>query len=271
MRRNLFGIGDFSRMSRLSVKALRLYDEQGIFRPGYTDPQSGYRYYSSAQLAEANLIRMLRSLELSLEDIRVFLRERESGRRAVILERHRKEMEQRLAQYSSIVAAIERLAEGKGDTMERKIETKELADQPVVSTRFKTSTAKIGEDFGKAFGALFGYLGKTGVQLAGPPFVLYHDEEFREEDMDVELCVPVADEVPGEGEVTGRVVPGGKVASTMHAGPYDEVGPAWQDLMLWISEKGYRPAGAGREIYLVGPEQARDPADYRTEVVCPIE
>jgi effector-binding domain-containing protein len=57
----------------------------------------------------------------------------------------------------------------------------------------------------------------------------------------------------------------------MHAGPYDEVGPAWQDLMLWISEKGYRPAGAGREIYLVGPEQAQDPADYRTEIVCPVE
>lgn len=48
MGRELFSIGDFSRMSRLSVKALRLYDQEGILKPGYVDPQNGYRYYSSA-------------------------------------------------------------------------------------------------------------------------------------------------------------------------------------------------------------------------------
>ncbi|MBU4194738.1 MAG: MerR family DNA-binding transcriptional regulator, partial [Actinobacteria bacterium] len=55
MKNGLFSIGDFSRMCRLTVKALRLYDEQGVFKPGHADPASGYRYYSSAQLAEADL------------------------------------------------------------------------------------------------------------------------------------------------------------------------------------------------------------------------
>ena len=271
MRRDLLSIGEFSRMGRLTVKALRLYDEQGILKPGYTDPQSGYRYYSSAQLAEANLVRMLRSLELSLDDIREYLRESDPARRSELLEKHRVEVERRLERYRSIVASVERLAERKGETMERTMETKELEDQPVVGMRFTTSGAKIGEDIGRAFQAIFGFLGKAGVPPAGPPFGLYYDEEFKEESIDAEICVPVAGEVEGAGELVGHIVKGGKVASTMHTGPFDEVGPAWEDLMAWIGENGFKPAGPAREVYLVGPGQVESPAEYRTEIICPIE
>ena len=243
----------------------------GILRPGYTDPQSGYRYYSSAQLTEANLIRMLRSLELSLEDIRQFLRERDPARKEELLGEHRERIEQKMEEYKSIVSSIERLTEGKGETMEREIETKELADQPVLGVRFKTSMASIGEDIGKGYEAVFTCIGKSGAQPVGPPFAIYYDMELKEEDIDMEACVPVSSLMEGEGNVTGRSLPGGKVASTLHAGPYEEFGEAYQALMLWINENGYRPAGPCREVYLVGPQMVDNPADYRTEVIFPIE
>lgn len=271
MRRDLYSIGDFSQMSRLSVKALRLYDEQGLFKPGYTDPKSGYRYYSSAQLPEANMIRKLRSLELPLEDIRRFLKSRDAGEQKALLEKHREMMERRLNEYGSIIAEIERLTEGKGDEMERKIETKELVDQPVLGVRFKTSLKSIGNDLGKAYGAIFTYVGKSGAQLSGPAFAIYHDMEYKEEDLDVEAGVPVESPQPGDENVVGSVLPGGKAASTMHAGPYEEIGDAYQAMMLWIRDQGLKPAGPCREVYLVGPQQGGNPEDYRTEILCPVE
>ncbi|MBU4178851.1 MAG: GyrI-like domain-containing protein, partial [Actinobacteria bacterium] len=72
------------------------------------------------------------------------------------------------------------------------------------------------------------------------------------------------------GNVKGYELSGAKVASTLHMGPYEQIGGTYQELMLWISEQGYRPSVPCREVYLVGPEQSDDPAEYRTEVQCPI-
>jgi len=63
-------IGGFARRSRLSVKALRLYDELGVLVPARVDEASGYRYYDVAQLEAARLVAMLRQLELPLAEIK---------------------------------------------------------------------------------------------------------------------------------------------------------------------------------------------------------
>lgn len=154
--------------------------------------------------------------------------------------------------------------------MEREVTVKEFAEQGVLSMRFKTSLAAIGDSIGGAYGAIFGLMGTAGTRPAGPPFMLYHDEELKEEDMDIEACVPVESNAVGGEGVTARVLPGGRFASTMHAGPYNDIGEAYQALVLWIRGNDLEPAGPFRDIYLVGPQQVEDPADYRTEVVCPI-
>jgi effector-binding domain-containing protein len=130
--------------------------------------------------------------------------------------------------------------------------------------------SEIGRSIGEAYGKLFEYLGRTGEFPAGPPFCLYHDEEYKEEGADVEACVPTAQLLPGEGEVKSSELPGGKMASTLHMGPFDRIGEAYRDLMLWITEQGYSPAAPCREVYLVGPEQTDDPGEYRTEILCPV-
>lgn len=267
--RGLFSIGEFSRTSWLTVKALRLYDEEGVLKPGFVDPSTGYRYYSSIQLPEARTIRLLRSLDMPLEEIRGFLKEPSAGARTELLERHRDRLESRLDSYRAIISSIDDLTEGKGDKMDREVEVKDLTNQPVVSIRFKTSMAGIADDIGAAFGKIFGFLGQTGTPPAGPKFALYYDMEMKEEDIDMEICVPVSGEMEGAGEVGGRVVPGGTAVSTMHAGPFDQVGGAYEALMTWMKENGYEPNSPAREVYLVGPGQVEDPADYRTEVLLP--
>ena len=66
-------IGEFARRSRLSVKALRLYDERGVLVPARVDEASGYRYYDVAQLEDARLVAMLRQLDFRLAAIRKLL------------------------------------------------------------------------------------------------------------------------------------------------------------------------------------------------------
>jgi DNA-binding transcriptional MerR regulator len=65
----MFKIGDFSKISQVSIRSLRHYDEIGLFKPAHTDPFTGYRYYSADQLPRLNRIIALRTLGLSLEEI----------------------------------------------------------------------------------------------------------------------------------------------------------------------------------------------------------
>ncbi len=270
MRRDLFSIGEFSRMSRISIKALRHYDQEGILRAAHVDGQSGYRYYSSTQLPEANLVRMLRSLEMPLPDMRAFLREKDLAKREAMLDEHRERIRRRIAEYTYIISSIERLIEGKEKAMEREVVTRDVAEQPALGVRFQTSMMTMGEDFGKAFGTLFGFLGRTGMQPVGPPMTLYLDPEFTEDKINAEVCVPIEKPVPGGGGVESVTLSGGKFASTLHFGPYHEIGEAYQALTVWLRENALEPAGPFRETYLVGVGQVEDPAEYRTEVSCPI-
>lgn len=65
----MFKIGDFSKLSQISIKALRLYDQMGLLKPIHIDPDTGYRYYSASQLPRINRILAFKDLGFSLEQI----------------------------------------------------------------------------------------------------------------------------------------------------------------------------------------------------------
>ena len=154
--------------------------------------------------------------------------------------------------------------------MAYEVKTKEVAAQQVLTIRVRARLANLGNEASRAFGEMFGHLGRAQARPAGPPFALYHGPEFNEEDIDVEWCLPVGRPVSGHDRMNGRELRGGTVAYTLHAGPYDAVGPTYAALQKWIQEHGHESDGPPREVYLVGPGQTSDPAGYRTEVQWPI-
>jgi PPM family protein phosphatase len=79
---DLVSIGEFARLSRLSAKALRLYDELGLLPPARVDPESGYRFYEVEQLDRARLVASLRQIGVTLAQIKVILDLEPRGRRA---------------------------------------------------------------------------------------------------------------------------------------------------------------------------------------------
>jgi effector-binding domain-containing protein len=264
--KTLVPIGRFSAICRLSQKALRLYDEMGLLRPAWVDPDSGYRYYAVAQAVEAERIRLLRSLEVPLEDVAEFLHDQDGSKR--VLDRHRRRLESRLGQLQALLASLAQLE--REDTMTYDVRTKEVAPQQIIAIRMHTRLAELGPEAGRAMGELFAHLGQAGAAPDGPPFALYHGAPSEDEQVDVEFCVPVSRPMSGAGRISGRELAGGPAAYTLHRGRYDAVGPVYAALQRWIQEHGHECADAPREIYLVGPQQVTDPAQLRTEIQWPI-
>lgn len=267
---NLVPIGRFSKMTRLSVKALRHYDELGLLVPAVVDPSSAYRYYTYGQANRAEAIRVLRSLDMPLEDVREALDAADPQVAAKVLDRHRARLEAELGHHERRLAFLGRLIERKEGVMPYEVQVKEVPAQHVAALRKHTKMATIGPDVQAGFAAVGEAVGRSGVPMVGPPFLVMFDVIDEESEGDIEIAFPVATPFPGAGEVVGQELPAMTVASTTHRGPYDEMGPAYHTVTGWIQEHGHEIAGPPREIYLSDPSDTPDPADYVTEVQFPI-
>ena len=135
----MFRIGGFSKLSRVSVKALRFYDEVGLLKPTYVDRDTGYRYYSAALLPRLNRILAFKELGLSLGEIGHLLegdlpadrvRELLQNRRAELARRIEREQAQ-LAEVESWLAQIEQA----GRVPDYEIIVKQVAPRLVASVR----------------------------------------------------------------------------------------------------------------------------------------
>jgi DNA-binding transcriptional MerR regulator len=111
----VFTIGEFSKMTGLTVKTLRFYHDRGLLIPAWVDDQTGYRYYAFRQIDKARIITLFRSLELSLEQISEMLANGEDETDILdFLERQRTVLEERMRQYRSITTTLERIIQTKG-------------------------------------------------------------------------------------------------------------------------------------------------------------
>jgi effector-binding domain-containing protein len=268
---DLVPIGRFSRMSRLSIKALRRYDEQGLLSPSWVDPSSGYRYYRPAQARRAEAIRILRAVDMPLDEIHDVLAEDDPEFTTKRLAMHRERLAERLADQERMLRFLERLIDRGGAIVPYDVSIERAPDQRVASLSVHTTMATIGEDIAAGFAVLVGALTEAAAQPIGAPFIIYHDVIDEQTDGDIEICVPVPPSVDvPDSEVDFKLIPGGSVAATTHRGPYDEISPAYHTVTGWIQDHGHRIAGAPREIYLNDP-QSVVPEDLLTEVQFPID
>ena len=265
----LVPIGRFSRMTRLSIRALRHYDRIGLLEPAEIDPSSGYRYYRLSQTRLAEAIRLLRGVDLSLDDIATVLAEDASPDVvAKVLDRHRDALAESVRVQQRRLTTVQRLITGKEPLVPYDVTTKELAPITVVSMRRHTDKAGIPAAIGECMQTLHATVMGSGAEMAGPPTVLYHDVIDEEQSGDIEVALPVAAQIPVDGEVTCRVVEGGPSATTLHHGAYDEVDGAYHVLSGWIAEHGHTPEFPAREVYLNDPSQVPD-GEQLTEVQWP--
>lgn len=151
--------------------------------------------------------------------------------------------------------------------MEYQCELKEQAAQPALSVRTHAAVQDLPALFGKAYGAIMQYLAELGEQPVGMPFAAYYDMNMQ--NMDVEIGFPVGRPLAGKGEIQASEFPGGKLASVMHIGPYDQMGPAYDALTQWAKAQGYEATGVAYELFYSEPETP--PMEIRTEIMFPLK
>ena len=135
--------------------------------------------------------------------------------------------------------------------MEYTIKLLELHDQPTLTMRAIYPVEKLPEFFSIAYGDVMAYLQELGEAPAGMPFGVYYNLDMSA--LDVEAGFPVARVLPGKGEISASIIPGGKYISTTHIGSYDSMKPAYDALTEWAKRNCYEPTGIAYEYYLNDP------------------
>jgi effector-binding domain-containing protein len=144
------------------------------------------------------------------------------------------------------------------------IEIKDLPDVTVATIREHVSMAVIGKAIGEGFAEVAEAVEAARASITGMPFAIFHDMDPFE--VEVELGFPV-DRIIDVGRVHGAPLPGRRVATTIHAGPYEEVTSAYEALSAWIDDHEERRDGPPRETYLNEPREGVVPL---TEVQIPL-
>jgi AraC family transcriptional regulator len=151
------------------------------------------------------------------------------------------------------------------------IEKKELSPQPVLVVRRRVKPTEIAATLAEVLQQVFLYAQRTGTALAGQPFTRYLD--WGPGLLTIEAGMPVAAvrrDISGEAGILGDELPGGPVAATTHAGPYDKLPEAHAAVQVWIEAQGLATAGAPWECYVTDPADYPDPKDWKTEVFWPL-
>jgi effector-binding domain-containing protein len=266
---NLVPIGRFSKMTRLSIKALRLYDDIGLLRPAHVDPSSGYRYYDLGQANRAEAVRILRSVDMPLDEIKSVVDEDEPELVHKMLVAHRERLAGKLAAQERMLTYLESLIQREGGIMPYEVQITEVNPQPVAAVRIHTDIGQIADDIASGFRTLVHGIGSASLSPSGAPLIVYHDVIDEQTDGDVEICVPVNGQVGTDSEVYGRELEGGTMASTIHRGPYREIAPAYHTITSWISEHGHEIVGPPGEVYLNDPQTVAED-ELLTRVEFPI-
>jgi effector-binding domain-containing protein len=129
----------------------------------------------------------------------------------------------------------------------------------------KLPISQLSQFFGPAYGALYGALGKMGINSAHPPLAFYYDIDENNNIADLAAAVEVDQpdiEVPGFEKLT---IPASKLITTRHTGSYDTMGPAYEALEQFLSEKGLKKE-LMIEQYLSDPMAQKDPSKWQTDI-----
>jgi len=278
----MFKIGDFSKFSRVSVKMLRHYDRLGLLRPARIDTVTSYRYYSAGQLPRLNRILALRDLGFTLEQIAALPDDLPAEQLRGMLKLKQAELEQQLREgqqrLGRIAARLEQI-EHEGRPYAAEVIVRRVEQQLMATLR---RSVPDDDELHLLFEEVETYVARHNARADRPPLLIYHDGEYREQDLDVEVAIPLRMRIPGAEPVRVRELPGcDTMACLVHAGSYDTIGVASGALLAWSEANGYQIAGPSREVYLRFSASgldislptaylAHDSADWITELQLPI-
>ncbi|GHG62080.1 MerR family transcriptional regulator [Streptomyces griseocarneus] len=247
----LLSIGAFARRARLSPKALRLYDRQGLLAPDRVDAVTGYRYYRESRLATARLIVRLRGLDMPLARIAEVLTA-PAPEAAALVAGYWEGVERRVAAQRELAVHLRIQLSGGREGMDMyEIKQREVPEQLVLTERRHVRPEDLPvwipqacdrlEEEAKAYGGVF-----------AAPFVVYHGQVNEDSDGPAEVCVPIDPARAADVTTAVRTEPAHREAYTTITKAqveYPQILSAYEAVYQWIEANGGRETGPSREVY----------------------
>ena len=270
----MFRIGEFSQLVRVSPRMLRHYEKCGLIAPAETDPFTGYRQYTAAQIPQIMRIALLRDVGFTIEEIGAILpryedkpfldkllREREIALRASISSDH--ERLKKLMQMSGELRKEQFI-------MLYEVELKQLDAVKVLSLR---GIIPHYNQEGILWEKLADYIAQHAIACHSDGYSTYYDEAYMEANPDVEIAIPVDTLGEGRGEFIYKEYPAIALAATLRfSGPFDGgYDAAGEKLARWMEENGYAFAGSLRGHVITSPDDESDPQKWLTELQVPVK
>ena len=262
-------IGDFSKLSRISIRMLRHYDELGLLVPKSTDDFTGYRYYAEEQLTIAGRIAALRDMGFGLAAIGEILRSYDNPQALaefLAVKQAEVQAEADAAGHRLLLlgTAINRLRKDE-TAMNYNVTVKTMPERYVASVR-KIIPAYDQE--GMLWNIMMTETAPQKMQIAENcnSLAMFHDEGFKESDVDVEVQMTVNGSYQNTENVVFKTVPAVEIASATYKGSYEQMTAVNQAVAAWVQDNGYEFNNMMFCIYHVSPAQTQNPDEYVTEV-----
>jgi DNA-binding transcriptional MerR regulator len=259
----VLAIGEFSRLTHLSVRTLRRYHDAGLLEPATVDPASGYRYYNADQIPTAQVIHRLRELDVPLPDVQRILRSPDPSTRACLVSDHLQRLESELDRTRAAVASLRRLLRPEPAPLD--VELRAVPATTVAAVEDDVEHDHVLDWYAGAMAELDAVV----RQPTGPPGGLYDNALF-ETGRGHLLVYRATAHPPHSGRVHPVTLPAVELAVTTHVGEHDDIDVTYGELGAWVVRNALVVAGPVHETYVVGPRDTAEPAAWRTEIGWPV-
>jgi DNA-binding transcriptional MerR regulator len=255
---DLLSIGRFAKITGLSLKALRLYAAIGLLSPAHTDPFNGYRYYDREQARPANLIRLMREMEMPLGEIRRIL-VADPIEAEGLIRAYESAFAERLAQVRDTGRSLKLIMRFQENAMSLKVETRDLKPQQIVSVEGHVLVDDLDAFIVHTLARLESFVVEQGGQVVGPPLGLYHGQINNEDDGPLEVCLLAEGGFRATDDIRIRELPGGRAAVVVAQGEhaaFPKILEAYDAGFDWVTRQGFQCIESPREVWLGSPQSA---------------
>lgn len=263
----MYKIGDFSKMCKVTIKALRYYEEEGLLLPAYIDENNGYRYYETRQLLDISEIVSLKQIGLSIKDIKSVIIEKKDLKQILVAKQQ--ELKENIDLYNYQLSKINYLLEE--NNMENEIFVKEIPEYVVYCK----------EGIIKNYGELASFVLSTGEECMslnpnlkctepGYCFVNYLDHGYKEENIKIRYVEAVQTIGIENENIKFKTLKPIKAICIYHKGSYDNLRDSYNKILKYVENNNLKIIDEIRECYIDGCWNKESEDEYLTEIQIPI-
>lgn len=286
-----YSIGKISKKCNVTIKTLRYYDQIGLLKPEYRDETTNYRYYTKKQMIDVLIIRRLRALGISIDDIKVIISKPSISNYINVISNMSKELSSEIellqAKKSACNVILERMIQGNdvfyknsNDSLSLTKFTKNVKFEHIPESKILYSR-KIMKDYNNAEVSLDRWIDiyeictNNGISMQSPIMTTYYSNplaQFLLQDCDVEFSVIIdnsnnINKSKSKTKIWGNF----KACTAFHCGKYSEIIQSHVSLIKYIHKNGFDVSGPISELFIVSPLDIKDENKYITKIIIPIK